>query len=361
MTVYYYTIAMVMIFSLLAQAYDFKHETIIGLDRVKHTQITSFFLLLASSTLIFVSGFRYYVGTDYHAYFKNYYYYVNDVHNSVVTLDEPGLKILYWVSSWISESPFIPLFLCALLTIGLSTRTIYRYTDQVFFATMLYVFLGCWHSSFNAIRQCFAGMIVFCGIEYLRDKKFIKYFVCVLVGYLFHKSAIIMLIPYFLVNRKVTVKNLIILTGAVIIVLLSYETLFSITSNILQDDSALETGYALRSVNVLRIVIAAAPAAFFLILFYKREKTVETTFHLNICIIHAAFMIMAANSAYLARVGIYTAPFCAISIPELMKAISSKNRRTVSFFVLILYAVYFFYEIRISSSLNHFQWIFPYI
>lgn len=226
---------------------------------------------------------------------------------------------------------------------------------------MLYVFLGCWHSSFNAIRQCFAGMIVFCGIEYLRDKKFIKYFVCVLVGYLFHKSAIIMLIPYFLVNRKVTVKNLIILTGAVIIVLLSYETLFSITSNILQDDSALETGYALRSVNVLRIVIAAAPAAFFLILFYKREKTVETTFHLNICIIHAAFMIMAANSAYLARVGIYTAPFCAISIPELMKAISSKNRRTVSFFVLILYAVYFFYEIRISSSLNHFQWIFPYI
>ena len=95
MTVYYYTIAMVMIFSLLAQAYDFKHETIIGLDRVKHTQITSFFLLLASSTLIFVSGFRYYVGTDYHAYFKNYYYYVNDVHNSVVTLDEPGLKILY--------------------------------------------------------------------------------------------------------------------------------------------------------------------------------------------------------------------------------------------------------------------------
>ena len=109
-------------------------------------------------------------------------------------------------------------------------------------ATLLYIFLGCWHGAFNGIRQYLAAAIIFSGVNFIKERKFWKYALIVFIAFLFHSSAILMIFPYFIANNKVSLSNILFLITASIVILFSFSEVLQFTGFLLNENLS-DEGY----------------------------------------------------------------------------------------------------------------------
>lgn len=357
MTTYFITLLLVFVFTFVAQNNIVWQTNESNLQlTAKKTNTTKTFYILASLVLILVAGLRYDVGTDYLNYLVRYDNSVKNFVESLLTLDEPGYKFICWFSNLIGGDGLTALFLASTLTIFLFLKTIYKNTYFLLPAVLLYIFLGCWHGAFNGIRQYLAAAIIFSGVRFIKERKFWKYALIVFIAFLFHVSAILMLFPYFIANNKISLPNILFLIGASIVVLFSFSEILTLAGFILNDNVTNAGVYLTQSVNILRILVAIAPALFFLLIYQRRTITKERQFWINMLIINAVMMIATSNSAYLARMGIYTVTFSAVGIPELVDGLGQKDKKFIGYTILFLFFAFWVYSIY-SSSLNHFTFI----
>jgi hypothetical protein len=321
------------------------------------TNTTKTFFVLAAVVLIFVAGFRYGVGTDYFAYWLGYKKYANEFLNSLLSLQEPGFKFICWVSVLIGGNGSTVIFLSSFITVFLFLKTIYNNTNMLLPATLLYIFLGCWHGAFNGVRQYLAAAIIFSGVHFIKERKFWKYALVVFIAFLFHGSAMVMIFPYFIAYNKISFPNLLFLITASIIVLFSFTEIIELTNIILNDDITDAGNYLTRSVNIFRVLVAIAPPVFFLFVYQNKSITKEQQFWINMLVINAVVMFATSNSAYLARINIYTISFVALAIPELINGMNPKDKTLTTNIILVLFFAFWLYEISISNSLNNFRFI----
>ena len=57
-------------------------------------------------------------------------------------------------------------------------------------------------SMMNIIRQQLAALIFLCSIHYIAEKKPLHYYICIAIAFLFHKSAVLMVIMYPILRLK---------------------------------------------------------------------------------------------------------------------------------------------------------------
>ena len=264
MTTYFVTIFLVIIFCALAVQFDYQTVEKDVLNRNKHKQAALIFYVLAAAVLIFVAGFRYYVGADFANYFKTYEYRASIFFETLKSLDEPGYFFLCWLVVLFKGNGVTVIFISAAITVILFMRTIYKNTNCLFTAILLFIFIGCWHGSFNGIRQYLAAAIIFAGIRYLKERKFWKYALVVFIAFLFHASAIVMIFAYFIAYNRIDFKNIVILIIGCIIVLASFDRILSFAGFVLdqefQDSWLVGDTYITRSVNIFRVLVAISPA-----------------------------------------------------------------------------------------------------
>jgi len=357
MQVYYWVVILVLLFSALAQHNEKVVERSDGSLIRQKTSVSNASFLVLSLIMICVAGLRYYVGTDYGAYYNGYWQAANNLLSDFYNLNEPGYGVLSLVAVWLGEDGAVAVFLASAITIGISLFVIYRNTDRLTFAFLLYLFVGCWSASFNAVRQCLAGAFVFLGYNSLKERRFWRYCIYVVIAFLFHRSAALMLVVYFLVHRRVSFGNILIIIIGAFVIASASDFVRTLTENILIQDLEGAGTYLTTTVNTFRVLVGVAPAVFFLITLSHHEKTDDDIFHLNILIFHAAISAVTFNSAYFARYTIYSAPFLTIAIPELTRKYSRRNRGIITIFILLLYLGFWLYELNHSIALNNFRWI----
>ncbi|MBR2883984.1 MAG: EpsG family protein [Clostridia bacterium] len=359
MTTYFIVIFLIIIFAYFAQKNIIKKAASIANEFViiKPTMTKMFFIFIVG-VLVFVAGFRYYVGTDYGAYYGQYLRFANSFWESLKNFDEPGYGLIALISLKLNLGGEGAIFIAAALTNIIFLITIYKNTDMLFPATLFYIFLGCWHGGFNGVRQYLASAIIFSGLRFIKERKFWKYALVVFIAFLFHGSAIMMIFPYFVVYNKISFKNIAFLIGLSLIILFSFSEVLEFTGFLLQEDLSDEGEYLTNSVNTFRILVAIAPALFFLFLYQKRTITKEQQFWFNMLILNGIVMFATSNSTYLARVGIYTVPFSTIGIPELIKGSNIKQKKAVTIIILVAFAAFWLYELSNSDGLNNFRFIF---
>lgn len=324
---------------------------------VQHNTSFKVAFFFGAVVLILSAGLRYKVGTDFSSYYKYLNGFANDLSRSLRKVDEPGIRFIAYCVRLFSNDGAAFIFACAFVTLALMLRTVYRYSTQIFFAGMLFVFLGCWHGCFNGIRQYLAAAVAFSAYPYLRNRKLVKYMLCVFIAFLFHKSAIIMVVPYFVVQMKISWRNTLLIVIGCVLVFYLYEQVYEAVDFLMDSNVDWDADYMSSRVNILRVLVAIAPAVFYLIAYSKIEMDAEQTLWLNLLIVHAVAMTIGSQSTYIARVGTYTSPFCVIAIPELNKNLNSKLKGTIMLVVLVLFFIFWWYEISISPNLNNFRWI----
>lgn len=365
MITYYITILLVVLFCTVAEYCDYKTIQYNTIEQNRHKQLTLFFFFLAGAVLIFVAGFRYYVGADYVNYFTSNAYKASVLKERLLTFNEPGYCFIAWISELVNGGGGCAIFISAAITNFLFLRTIYKNTNSLLTATLLFIFIGCWHGTFNGVRQYLAAAILFSGIRFIKERKFWKYALVVFVAFLFHASAIVMIFAYFIAYNKISLKNIIILIIGSLIILASFNEILSVAGFILdqefQDSWLVGETYITRSINFIRVLIAAAPAAFFIICYQNKAINNDQKFWINMLILNAIMWFATSNSAYLARMGIYTGPFLAIGIPELIKESNIKEKKLLSTIIVIAFALFWWYEVSRSYTLNNFQFVFGHI
>lgn len=357
MIVYYITFLFVVIMSSLADNNEIENVGSTNCYIKQDSNNNDTFFLLACCVLIFVSGFRFKVGTDFGAYYFGYMESISKLPTTIRTLNEPGLGILSWLVTRVVDDGQAVIFVSALLTIALPMVVIHKHNDKLVLPMIMFM-TDSWIGSFNGIRQYLAASIVFGGYSYLKNKEFAKYAIIIFVAFLFHRSAIVVLLFYFLVHRKINIENFVIAVCVTLIALYSYRYLFSIANYVMDSVYSTDVTYTTLHVNRIRVIASAIPATVFLLLYWGKEKSNEETFYLNLTIIHALIRIITMNSALLYRIGIYTELFQLIAIPQLLKGLSVNNRRVIIAGLLFMSIGMGWYEIIKSSSLNsfHFMW-----
>lgn len=363
MTVYFVVLFLCIVLAYAAEKKDLAHENSLSYGTVDHSPNTRTLFILLALVLIIVSGLRYNVGGDFWNYYDSGERNANAFFESLKTLDEPGFKFIYWLVRQVTTERIVPVFIFAAITMSLMLRVIYKHTDKLLMAVLLFLFIGCWHESFNAVRQCFAAAIVFSGYRFIQEKKFFLYAIIIVIAFLFHRSALLMILPYFVYHIRVSPKNILLLILGVLVVMYSYDRLFSISEWVLNERTLSSTEYANRSVNIFRTIVAVAPALYYLLITIgsKRDKTQE--FYINVLIIHATVMVITSQSALLGRFGIYTAPFCVLAIAELNKLEATRIRFSSGYsistgvVICLLFFAYWIYDIAIDVTVNHYLWV----
>ncbi|GAA0866136.1 EpsG family protein [Paraclostridium tenue] len=93
-------------------------------------------------------------------------------------------------------------FIMATLTISIIFLSCKKYTPYYFIAILLYLRYGYTQANFMFVRQGLGIAVFLYSIKYIYEKNFLKYFICITICVLFHKSTLVLYPIYFIVNRE---------------------------------------------------------------------------------------------------------------------------------------------------------------
>lgn len=156
-----------------------------------------FYLLMV--TFSFIVGTRYNVGMDYPQYQEiielgesHYYYERLEFMNRLLVdvTDSLGLKF-YW---WFIIIAFVQIFFIA-ISVKDNYKKAFPWIILCFFMLNMSFYL-------NGVRQGTALSCFVCACSFIKDRKLYHYLVAILIGFMFHKSIIIWLPMYWIVNKE---------------------------------------------------------------------------------------------------------------------------------------------------------------
>ena len=128
-----------------------------------------------------------------------------------------------FINSFISTNEVVFFSICSficMLCIGIFA---YKNCKQPVLFVFLYVTLGLFTFMLSGLRQSLAMCICLLGFEFAKKRKFIPFLLVVLLAFTFHKSAVFYIFVYFIVNRMVNLKNIIIYSILAFILILNLD------------------------------------------------------------------------------------------------------------------------------------------
>lgn len=152
------------------------------------------FLIVAFT---FVFGCRWGVGVDYFHYLSSYMRGYMEAER-IEPLYKAIAQFLY--RSGFHFSVFFSLWAFMEIFLVYYTLRNYRFIFPLFAFFLIIGFS--WMSMMNVIRQQLAACIFLFSLHYIENKKIIPYYLCILIAYLFHQSAIILVIVYPLLRYR---------------------------------------------------------------------------------------------------------------------------------------------------------------
>ncbi|WP_341480441.1 EpsG family protein [Clostridium cibarium] len=148
------------------------------------------------------------MGWDYQAYYKSIQYGLitnivsNGEYASIFLVDisrRTGITNLYF-------------FVNAFITIFLFSKTIKEYSKDNWLSLIIFLCFPLFYlNSLSVIRFFTALAITFYGFRYIERRKFIKYLIFVVLASMFHKTALIAIVFYFVYNLNLKISKLVVL------------------------------------------------------------------------------------------------------------------------------------------------------
>ncbi|MFW6015995.1 MAG: EpsG family protein [bacterium] len=321
-----------------------------------------FILIIASPVLI--SAIRYDVGTDFFSYIR---IYENINHFDLANVlrnygNEPLYLLINKIAFLVFREPWGVFFLSALIIHLFIIYGIDYFKKYISMPTALFIYYM-FHFSLglNIIRQMIAVSVIFFAFRYIYQKRFYSYFIFLVIATMFHNSAVICVLFYFLVNNKckgVQVQKkyiyyfALIFTPFIILLMLRLLKLipffYRYTSYITGD---IEYGIG------FLIYIAPIIAPFFI--FKKsmlyRNKMFEP--FILISLLNFPFQYVGYYVNWGSRLVLYTNSIYYILVPYVISSLRNReNKILISLYYVLLFVFYYIYRFVVQN--NH--EVFPY-
>lgn len=320
---------------------------------------TNTWLLLVAALLIGVASLRWRVGTDYETYVRLYPQYVAEARQSLALLGEPGLRWIALIASRIGTGSEGMFAFAAIITIGLTVRTLWRWSPAFALSAALYVLSGAWHGSFNGVRQYLACAVLFAGHRYIVDRRLLKWAVVVLVAMLFHVSAIVGILMYLVPVRRTSLGVQTAMVGLGAVGMATMGNILAFLEASTGDTERWAGEYAQQEVNPLRVAFAFVPLIVYW--FVRGDKYISRHngwFYVNMLAVYGAVYLASLNSAMVARFASYPLQFVPLGVAYATYAQDELNRTALRFGMLLLYATFLYVELSGIGNLRNFRWLF---
>lgn len=247
----------------------------------------------------------------------------------------------------------LPAFLSSFAVIKL----LKRYSVAPAFSLLIFFSIGTYVMYMAALKQCFAMFFLLLSIPYVEERKYVRFYLLVVIAILFHTHAFMFAILPLLFGKpwgKVTWIGL----ATVLFAMATYDVTlgafmrYAQSIGALVDEGELFDGH---QINSLRVVVYWAPTLLALI-FRRRlfeNSTRSENLFVNMSIVSSMILtlglVQAAN--LFARMAAYFEVATAITLPWMVKKLFTKrSAQFVAAVAILLYFIYFLYEFGISKN-----------
>ena len=250
---------------------------------------------------------------------------------------------------------FFPAFLSSLAVVKL----VKKYSVNPALSLLLFFSIGTYIMYVAALKQCLAMFFLLLSLPYAIEKKYVRFYLLVLVAIMFHThSFMFAIVPLLL--EKPWGKNIWLLLGATVFAMLTYDSTLGAFMEYAQSLGALvaeEEVFDGHQINILRVLVYWIPALFALIfrqrLFSDSSRT-ENLF-VNLSIVSAFILtlglVQAAN--LFARMAGYFEIATIIALPWMIEKLFTKRSvQLVTGMASVLYFGYFCYEFIMSKNFD---------
>ncbi len=172
------------------------------------------FAIICYAFLIFHDGFRWETGTDWIPYSETFDEITGNF-NFEDSLMEPGYLMLLYVCRTITDDYSFYLIVHAIIFYSLFFACIFKLSDYPFVSLLLFYTITLPYLGMN--RQFLAMALFGIGLVFLLRGQKLYFVLCIILGSLFHSTAILGLTALF-VRRRIPYKFLLIALGAVLII-----------------------------------------------------------------------------------------------------------------------------------------------
>jgi len=189
MTIYFFTIILLFVFSLLEENYKISNGLKNGM------------MLISFTLLVLQVGLRWETGTDWDTYLRHFESFSGVI--SVVLGEfvfEYGYGISVWLFKLLSSNYSIFLLLHAIIYYILIYKSFKHFMPNMHLTLLMYYTLSIGMMGSN--RQLIALAICIYAVRFVMEKKTVLFFLLIIIASFFHTTAIFFIIYYFL-NRKI--------------------------------------------------------------------------------------------------------------------------------------------------------------
>ncbi len=312
------------------------------------------FLVLCGIVLVLFIGLRsQFVGSEdsinYYNHMRrallvdswNMYYNPNGI--------EKGFQVFVYILSRIFNSPQM-LFVATAVIYSVSILyCIYKNSDNVTLSTVMYITLGLMQFEIQGMRQAIAMSICILAYEFAKKHKILPFAILVLLAALFHRTAIVFAITYFITMLPY---NWIILIGLGLgsgILLVYSAPLMELANDIFETNYAQTIDSGGFVATAIYIIIIAMGMMFYRKeLYNKNNKNQATIMYLTI-ISFTCYIMRYFGAGISERISFYFMFAQCLLLPNTIKNISKDYKQFVSIAAYAICILLFLYRLRGSS------------
>ena len=363
MTVYWFMMAWVIFFGILAQASA--RKVCVGEylgEEVYEARAHLFMAVVTFAVIVFFAGMRSKVG-DTTAYIKMFrdYPLLQNAHDVIFdsSAKEPGFRLLsILIKTFISDNYNVWLFIIAIISGICVMFPLYKYSCNFGISAFLFIASCQFTWMFNGMRQFLVAAIMFSCTGLILKNKTLLYIIIVCILSTIHQSALILIPMYFIAKGEPWNKRTMLFIGCIVLAMIFTSRFTNLLTDVVE-----QTDYA-TSVNefrntddgtsLIRILVESIPI---MMAFIYREKikdklTPIIKLSINMSLIASGFYIISkiVNSGILlGRLPIYFSMYNLTLLPWLLNNIFENREKNLIYYIMILcYFLFFYYQMVVA-------------
>lgn len=321
MTIYLINLSMILIWWVITSRSHFKNKkkiyvTLVGLQ---------LFILLALRKTT--------VGTDVRTYLWFFELIPQmDLSNILNHRFEVGYVLFMKIMSLISTDERLFIAVISFFIVFSISIFIYKHSKFPMLSFYLYVTLGFYSFTFSGLRQAIAFSILLFGYDYIKDHKFIKFSLVVLLAASFHFTALIFIFAYFMARRKLNTLNFISYVFLFLFV-------FALKSQIMRFLTAyIFTDYNFYNSGAYTVLLISAVIVIGCLMFYKQttNNNPYSVVNYNLVMFSLILISFASTSSNVLRASNYFYYYIILLLPDVTVSIKKKNERLIIVYTILI-------------------------
>ncbi len=231
------------------------------------------------------------IGADTYGYLREFRDMIDKPWSMIFyqTREEHGFRIFVKLVTYVTKSPLVYQVICTIIYVVGFVSFLYHLDFDAAWPLFFFATTGVYMFMFTGTRQCIAMSICLFAYQFIKRKKLIRFLICIVLAFFFHRSAIIFLAAYFIFRRKLSVLNVLVYSGITVAAVLLLEQIqkwFGQLMNMTYDDVETGNGW------VFLVFLTVLTVASIVIVYINKNRTAEVDGLINVSIISVAIWIL---------------------------------------------------------------------